>query len=186
MTLQRLMRPLVLAAALLAAAPAAAEDYVQAGGALTFATSYQGETFVGDFPGFRSTMRFDPARPQDARLEVVIPLGGASTDDEDRDGTLQGAAFFNVATFPEARYTAQGFTHRGGDSYSTDGVLELRGVSQPVTLTFTWEPGDHPTLSGRATVDRLAFDIGAGMWADTSVIPAEIAISTRVVFRPAP
>ena len=186
MTLQRLMLPLVLAAALLAAAPVAAEDYVQAGGALTFATSYQGETFVGDFPGFRSTMRFDPARPQDARLEVVIPLGGASTDDEDRDGTLQGAAFFNVATFPEARYTAQGFAHLGGDRYSTDGVLELRGVKRPVTLEFTLSSEAHPALAGRATVNRLAFGVGGGDWADVSVIPAEVAISTRVRFVPAP
>lgn len=184
MTLQRLVLPLFFAAAL-AVPPAAAEDYVQAGGALTFATSYQGETFVGNFPGFRSTMSFDPARPQDARLDVVIPLAGASTDNTDRDTTLQASAFFNVARFPEARYTAEGFTHLGGDRYSTDGVLELRGVRRPVTLEFTLSPEANPALAGRATVSRLAFDVGSGDWADVSVIPDEVAISARVRFVPA-
>src|SRR5690606_3609462 len=55
--------PLALAAAF-AAAPAAAADYVQVLGALSFASEYQGETFVGLFPDFSTTLSFDPAAPE--------------------------------------------------------------------------------------------------------------------------
>jgi len=58
-------------------------------------------------------------------------------------------------------------------------------VRKPVTLTFTWTPGARPLLAGRASVDRLAFGVGSGEWADTATIPAAIAVSTRVYLQPA-
>jgi polyisoprenoid-binding protein YceI len=51
-----------------------------------------------------------------------------------------------------------------------------------VTLTFTWTSGAQPVLEGKATVNRLDFGIGSGDWADTSLIPNAIAVSTKVVF----
>lgn len=178
---------LLSAAALLLATPAAAADWVQApGSSLVFAGTYQGEVFSGHFPDFQTRLRFDPADLESARLEVDIPLAGATTGNADYDGEMRGKAFFDVARFANARYVAEDFRLLDDGRYAADGTLELHGTSHPVTLAFTWEDGDQPVLAGRATVDRLAFEIGAGMWADTSVIPAEIAISTRVVFRPAP
>lgn len=176
-----------LAALLALAAPAQAADYVQApGSTLVFATQYDGETFTGTFPGFSTTFRFDPADLASARLEVTIPLAGTRTGNGDRDTTLRGSDFFNVAKFAQARYTATAFRKLADGRYAADGMLELRGVRKPVTLTFTWTPGAAPVLSGQATVRRLDFGVGSGDWADTSLIPNEVAVSTRVVFAPAP
>jgi polyisoprenoid-binding protein YceI len=169
------------------ALPAVAADYVQAQGSrLGFAASFEGEGFTGRFPGFSTRLHFDPARPRDARLDVVIPLALAATGNRDRDDALRGADFFHVARFPQAHYRARGFRHLGGNRYAADGVLSLRGVEKPVTLAFTWTPGARPVLEGRATVSRLAFGVGGGEWADTGMLPDAIAVSTRVVFEPAP
>ncbi|MBJ6985017.1 YceI family protein [Luteimonas sp. MC1750] len=179
--------PLALAAGLAAfATPALAADYVQASGALSFASEYQGETFVGLFPGFSTSLSFDPAAPQAAKLDVTIPLTTADTKNGDRDSTLGTADFFNVARFATARYTASGFRSLGDNRYVADGTLELRGVKKPVALAFTWTPGANPVLQGRATVKRLDFGVGAGDWGDVSIIPDDVAISTKVTFRPAP
>lgn len=187
MTIRNRVLPVAAAIALAAAAaPASAADYVQASGALTFASQYQGETFVGRFPGFQTRLSFDPAAPQDAKLDVTIPLASADTGNADRDGTLDTAAFFDVARFATARYTANGFKPLGDNRYLADGTLELRGVSRPVQLTITWTPGAQPMLAGRATVRRLDFGVGAGDWSDVSIIPNDVAVSTRVTFRPAP
>ena len=186
MTIRTRLLPLALAATFAIAGPAAAADYVQSSGALSFASEYQGETFVGLFPDFSTTLSFDPASPQDAKLDVTIPLASADTKNGDRDSTLKTADFFNVAAFATARYTASGFRPLGDDRYATDGTLELRGVRKPVTLTFTWTPGDRPVLSGKATVKRLDFGVGGGDWGDLSIIPNDVAVSTRVTFRPAP
>lgn len=186
MTFKPFLLSLPIAATLLAAAPASAAEYVQASGALSFASQYQGEVFTGQFPGFRTTLSFDPAKPKAAKLDVVIPLAGATTRNSDRDTTLQSADFFNVAKFAQARYTANGFRSLGGNKYAADGTLTLRGVSRPATLTFTWAPGAKPVLTGKATVKRLDFGVGGGDWADTSLIPNDVAISTRVTFSPKP
>jgi polyisoprenoid-binding protein YceI len=185
----KLTTPAAVAAALvalMAAAPASAADYVQdAGSTLVFATKYDGEVFTGTFPGFSTKLSFDPADLPAGRLDVTIPLAGAKTGNDDRDTTLRGANFFNVARFAQAHYRATGFRSLGGDRYAADGTLELRGVSKPVTLTFTWTPGAAPVLAGKATVKRLDFGVGGGDWSDTATIPDEVAVSTKVVFKPA-
>ncbi|MDH0172616.1 YceI family protein [Stenotrophomonas sp. GD04145] len=184
----KLTTPAAVAAALagmLATAPALAADYAQApgpGSILVFASKYDGEVFTGSFPGFATKLSFDPANPAAGSLDVVIPLAGARSGNSDRDSTLQSADFFNVGKFATARYTAKGFRAIGNDQFAADGTLELRGVSKPVTLTFTWKPGTQPVLTGKATVKRLDFSVGAGDWADTKTIPDETAISTIVKF----
>lgn len=184
----KLSSPAAVAAALVAmmAAPAVAADYVQApGSTLVFASQYDGETFTGSFPGFSTKLSFDPAQLANAKLDVTIPLAGAKTGNSDRDSTLQGTEFFDVAKYAHARYTASKFRALGGNRYAADGTLSLRGVSRPVTLDFTWTPGAKPVLAGKATVRRLDFGVGTGDWADTGAIPNEVAISTKVVLRPA-
>ena len=182
----KLTTPVAGAAALVAlmAAPVHAADYVQAAGStLVFATKYDGEVFTGNLPGFSTRLSFDPAKLAEAKLDVTIPLAGAKTGNDDRDAALQGSDFFDVARFAQAHYSATKFRSLGGNQYAADGTLDLRGVSKPVTLTFTWTPGAAPVLSGKATVKRLEFGVGGGDWSDTGSLPNEVAVSTKVVFK---
>ena len=182
--MRRLTALLVLTLAL--SAPATAADYVQAAGSsLTFASRYQGEVFTGRFPAFATRLRFDPKQLATATLDVTIPLAGVTTRNPDRDATLQSADFFDTAKFPHARFTANRFRSLGGNRYAADGTLNLRGLSRPVTLAFPWQPGARPILTGKATVKRLEFNVGGGDWADTALLPNDVAISTKVVFTPA-
>ncbi|WP_184367175.1 MULTISPECIES: YceI family protein [Xanthomonas] len=187
MTSKLFASPLLVAASLVAtfaSVPVLAADYVQASGStLVFASKYDGEVFTGKFPGFDTKLSFDPANLAGAKLDVRIPLAGAISGNNDRDSTLQGPDFFNVAKFATARYRADKFRALGGNQYAADGTLELRGVSKPVTLTFTWTPGAQPVLAGKAVVKRLDFGVGGGDWADTKTIPNETAISTKVVLK---
>ena len=64
-------------------------------------------------------------------------------------------------------------------------VATTKADCKPVTLNFTWTPGAKPVLAGKASVKRLDFGVGEGEWADTSLIPNEIAVSTKVLFVPA-
>lgn len=183
----RYASPVLAAALALATTGAHAADYVQApGSTLGFAGSYQGEAFNGTFPGFNTRISFDPAKPATGRLDVTIPLATATTRNPDYDGELRGGAFFDSRKYPQARYTASKFRALGGNRFAADGVLSLRGVSKPVTLSFTWTPGAKPVLNGTATVKRLEFGVGGGEWADTGLIPNDIKVSTKVVLEPKP
>ena len=162
-----------------------AADYVQApGSTLAFAGEYDGATFTGTFPGFDTRLSFDPAKPGEARLEVVVPLARVETGSRERDETLVTPDFFSVAQHPTARYTATGFEPVGDGRYVARGTLELRGTSAPVTLRLEWHPGERPVLEARASVSRTRFGVGGGDWADTSLLPDAIAVSARVVFGP--
>lgn len=176
--------PLFLAASL--ALPASAADWVQAPGSrLAFAGKYQSDVFVGQFPGFATRMHFNPDDLAATRLDVSIPIATATTGNAEFDPEMRGAAFFNAAAFPHARYQGSGARKLADGQYAIDGTLSLRGISQPVTLTFSWTPGAAPVLFGRATVKRLDFKVGEGQWSDVRMIPNPIAVSTRVVFKPA-
>jgi len=186
-----LTTPAAVSAALVAllAASANAADYVQAqGSALSFASQYDGMTFTGRFPEFETRLSFDPDDLASARLDVSIALASAITGNRDRDSTLKTADFFNVARFASARYSARTFRALGDNRYAADGTLELKGVEKPVTLTFTWTPaaaaGAPAILSGSATLKRLEFGIGSGDWSNTSTIPDEVAIATKVRLLP--
>lgn len=175
----------LLLAALAVAGSATAADYVQApGSTLAFATKYQGEVFVGKLPGFTTRLRFDPTKLEGSVLDVTMPLAGVSIDNPDGTETLKGREFFNIAQFPQARFVANRFRSLGGNRYAADGTLTLRGIARPATLDFTWTPGPKPVLTGKATVKRLDFGIGAGDWSDTDLIPNEVAVSTRVLLVP--
>ena len=180
------MRKTLMLALMLPCAPAFAADYVQApGSTLTFAGTYQGDVFTGRFPGFTTTFRFDPKQLATSKLQVVIPLASAATSNADYDGELRGASFFDAGKFPRATYNATTFRALGGNRYAADGTLSLHGASKPVTLEFSWTPGAHPVLVGKATVRRLQFDVGGGDWADTGLIPDAIAVATKLELQPA-
>ena len=172
--------------ALLLPCGALAADYVQAPrSSLAFAGKYQGELFTGTFPDFQARLSFDPRDLAGAKLDVTISLASATTNNADYDTEMRGSAFFDVAKFPHARFTAGTFRSLGDNRYAADGQLTLHGISKPVTLEFTWTPGPRPVLVGKAIVKRLEFDIGGGDWADTSLIPNAIAVATRLELQPA-
>lgn len=183
----RLIRSLAATAvAATLALPAFAADYVQApGSSLAFAGKYQGETFSGTFPGFHTTASFDPADLAAGKLSVTIPIATATTQNDDYDTEMRGSAFFDAGKFPQARFTATSFRALSGNRYAADGTLSLHGASKPVTLEFSWTPGAHPVLVGKATVRRLQFDVGGGDWADTGLIPDAIAVATKLELQPA-
>jgi polyisoprenoid-binding protein YceI len=179
-----LLAGLLVAASAVSAQAASAGNYVQAPGSmLAFAGTYQGEVFTGRFPQFDTRVSFDPAHPEQGSLDVSITLATATTANADYDDQMRGDAFFDVARYRQAHYVARGFRSLGGNRYAADGTLSLHGISKPITLQFTWTPGAHPVLAGKATVKRLDFGIGSGDWADTDLIPDAIAVSTRVILQ---
>ena len=179
------MRRLFALLLLLAAAPLGAADYVAAPGSrLGFESSYDGEAFAGRFERFTPRIRFDPARLGEARFDVAIDLASVASDNDERDEMLAAPEFFDSGAMPQARYLATRFRALGGGRFVAEGVLSLRGVEKAVPLAFTWTPGANPVLEGEATLDRLAFGVGAGEWADTSLLPATVVVRTRLVLTP--
>ena len=176
------LRPVaLLLAGLLLSASAAASDWTAdpENSTLRFVGGYMGEDFEGGFGAFSPQIRFD-AETLQGRFEVAIDLASADTGDEEWNDYLQGRHFFDVRRFPQAHYRAERFERRG-EGFVALGTLDLRGVSRPVELAFEWaQDGDRATLEGRAELDRLAFEVGAGDWADPDTIGHRVEVRTRL------
>ncbi|MEO7478952.1 MAG: YceI family protein [Lysobacteraceae bacterium] len=147
---------------------------------LAFSGTSQGAAFDGLFKDFDATIVFDPAQLASSRFDVRINLGSADTANTERDDSLRGTDFFDIARTPQATYTATHFRILGGNRYAADGVLKLHGISKPVTLHFAWAAGATPALIGDAIVNRLDFKVGSGEWADTSQIANAVKVKTSL------
>ena len=181
------MKSTLLAAALLLLAPAAATAApwrVLPGSTLGFSTSFEGEAFEGAFGKFTPSIDFDPKQLATSRFDVVIELASADTKNDERDEALRGTDFFNSKKTPQARYLATKFRALGGNRYAADGTLTLNGMSKPVVLEFSWTPGAKTVLAGSASLKRLDFKVGTGEWSDTSDLPNEVKVKTRLLLAP--
>jgi polyisoprenoid-binding protein YceI len=153
---------------------------------LRFSGSAQGEAFEGRFNTFDAKIAFDPADLAGSKFDVGIDLASADSQNEERDGTLKDAEFFDVESHPKATYVATEFL-AVASGFEARGTLTLRGVSKPVTLLFTWTPSaTGATLEGKATLDRMQFGVGGGEWEDAEMIAHEVQVATTLVLTPAP
>jgi polyisoprenoid-binding protein YceI len=182
-----------LAAALLgAAAPAAASQWavVPAQSSIGFTADWNGKPVAGRFPKFAADIRFDPAKPADARVAATIDLAAATTDDRTVNGSLPGADWFDVKRNPVARFQSSSITEVKPGSYVARGVLTMRGINVPVTLPFTLAiRGDTAVMTGETRLDRRPFRIGlesdpTATWVAFPV-PVRVRITANRVKQPA-
>jgi cytochrome b561/polyisoprenoid-binding protein YceI len=168
-----------------AAAPPPSEQpahwKVAPGSTLSFATSWSGQAVEGRFDRWRADIRFSPEALERSRLRVTIDLASVKTGDAQRDEALPSADWFDVASAPQAVFTADRFEKTGEGRYVAHGQLRLRGVTKPLDLPFQLKiTGDKAQARGEASFDRLAFGVGQGEWAQTDQIPARVAIRIAV------
>jgi polyisoprenoid-binding protein YceI len=161
------------------ALPAMAKDWQvdPAHGTLAFTNSYQGVEYAGQFRRFEAMIDYDPNDLAHAKFDVTIDITSLDTQNSERDHAALGADFFDTAKFPKAHFVTTAFRKDPDGKVVADGVLTLRGVSKPVALTVSFKPsGGDATLDVTAQVKRLDFGIGAGQWADPSMIGDGVAV----------
>lgn len=177
--------PTAPVAATEAASPAASAEpstwSVSQGSTLGFATSWSGSAIEGRFDRWRADIKFSPEALDKSKVSVSIDLASAVTGDGQRDESLKGSDWFDVASHARATFTAARFEKTGENRYVAHGNLNLRGVSKPLRLPFTLKiEGDKARISGVTSLDRTAFGVGQGEWKSTDQIPAEVKVSVNL------
>lgn len=184
--MNRLSASLFALLALPATAGAADWALVPERSTLSFASSYDGEAFTGRFARFEPTLAVDPADPAATRIVVEIDLASATTGNEERDGTLATPDFFWTEKFPRARF-ATGACRAGAAAGEIDceATLTLRDRSLALPFRFQFAAaGGGATLKAKASVDRIAFGVGGGDWADTDLIPKDVEVTVDLALAP--
>ncbi len=155
-----------------------------AGSRLEFVATFEKTPAPGVFKEFHARMRFDPKEPAGGSLEVTILVTSADMNIPDVNKEIRGKDWFDYAGFPQAEFRSTDLRRAQGNRYVAHGTLSLKGVKQPVEVPFTWTgSADGATMEGELTLKRGAFGIGAGEWAATDVIGADVKVKFKVKLR---
>ena len=175
----------LLAAAVGAAAfatPAFAQQaLVPAQSAVNFEAKQMGVPIKGHFNKFDAKIAFDTTKPETSKIHFSVDTGSATMGAKETDAELPKAEWFNVAKFPQATFDSTAIKALGGGKYQVDGTLAIKGNSQKVSLPVTLtQSGATTTAAGTLPLKRLAFKIGDGDWADTSMVADEVNVQFKL------
>jgi cytochrome b561/polyisoprenoid-binding protein YceI len=146
-----------------------------------FATTWTGTKVSGQFGRWDADISFNPEMLGSASVKASIDVASVSASDGQISSALPGSDWFDAATHPKAVFAATRFSKTGTNRYMANGTLTLRGVSKPLSLTFTLTiKDDQAIMSGTAALDRLAYGVGQGEWSATGDVPAAVNVSIRI------
>ena len=91
---------------------------------------------------------------QNASIEFALDVDSIDTNQDQRDGHLKSADFFDAAQFPKILFKSASFK-KVGDDYELSGDLTIKNVSKPIKLNVEF--------GGRATDfygnDKAGFEV---------------------------
>jgi polyisoprenoid-binding protein YceI len=163
--------------------------------------SFQIRHFMGRVRGtFRSwsgtVTVADPARWEDAVVDVAIEAASIFTNHDKRDEDLRTGEFFAADSFPLITFRSTRIDRRGEEA-RIHGNLTIRGVTRPVILEGRFlglnrlaDGSERVAFEAETTINRLDYGVkwnrlveGAGMTLGDDV---RIEMTIQAVRRPAP
>ena len=150
-----------------------------------FTSRQMGVPVDGAFRKFDASLAFDPEAPSAARGQLRIDLSSIDTGVREVDEEVTGAQWFDVKRHPEARFDMRQIQAQGGGRFQINGILSLKGNSQPVVLNAVLKPGGKQAImEGSFVIKRLDFGIGGGVWGDVKVVANEVSVQFHLVLGP--
>jgi polyisoprenoid-binding protein YceI len=100
----------------------------------------------------QGTLVFDPQHPEQAKVEVTLPLSGLDTHVPSLDEHLAKPDFLDASKYPLVTYRSTRVEPLGKDRFRVTGDLTVHGVTRPVMLEATLNKlGKHP-MSGKPSI----------------------------------
>jgi polyisoprenoid-binding protein YceI len=91
-------------------------------------------TVRGKFADVDGRLTLDEADPTASSGSFTVRAASLSTGNEQRDGHLRSADFFDAGAHPEIAFVSTAVTAKGGNDYAVTGDLTIRGTTRPATF----------------------------------------------------
>lgn len=131
----------------------------------------------GSFRRFTGQLTIDEAAPRQTRINVVIDTRSVEMGWSDGAAMLRSPPYFDVAQYPNARFTSTRVLPEGAGRYEIDGALQLRGTTQPVVLHAALR-NRHKGAAGDEVADFVVTGVlrrsAFGMTADRTFISDKV------------
>ncbi|MEN9844304.1 MAG: hypothetical protein RLZZ612_2133 [Pseudomonadota bacterium] len=182
---------LSLAAMSSAGAQTPAQALIPAQSQVGFVIKQMGVPVEGQFRKFEAQVAFDPAKLASSHIAFHIDVGSASLGSREADAEMPKAVWFNAPKFSQASFRSSSIKALGGGRFEVAGQLSIKGQARevvvPVSLAQTGTaPALQTTATGQFAIPRLAFKIGEGEWADTSMVADEVQVKFKLALSGVP
>ena len=148
---------------------------------ISFTVKQMGVPLDGRFRKFDAQMNFDVAKPETSKIAFTVDMGSATMGSAETDGELPKAPWFNTPKFPQATFQSSAVKALGAGKFEVSGKLNIKGNVRDVVVPVTLIPsGASTTAQGVFAIKRLAFKVGEGDWADTSMVADEVQIKFKL------
>jgi polyisoprenoid-binding protein YceI len=121
---------------------------------------------TGKFNQFEGDLITSSDDFSDSQVNIVIKTASINTDNEQRDGHLRSADFFDAEKYPEITFKSRSFKKTGEKSYRISGELTMHGKVKEVVFDAKLkgvlkDPWGNTRAGFKATttIDRYDFDI---------------------------
>lgn len=146
----------------------------------------------GTFTGLSGVLRLNEEDRTQSIVEVSIDVATIKTGDDQRDGHVKGADFFEVEKYPAMTFKSTNIDSTGGADYEVTGDFTLHGVTKPVTFSVedVSEPSKDPWgnhrigLSATAKINRRDFGLVWNSALETGgiLVGEDVTITLEVQF----
>ena len=123
-------------------------------------------TVRGAFNEFEGTAVLDGANPANSRVEVTINAASIDTRNAQRDEHLRSNDFLAMQEYPKITFTSTGVRLAGETTFEVTGDLTIKGVTNPVTIPFTFEGAakdpfgnQRAGFEGSVTINRKDYGV---------------------------
>ena len=148
---------------------------------ISFVSKQMNVPVEGSFKKFNARISVDPAKPETGKASIEIDLASIDTGSTEADEEVAGKAWFDTKSNPVASFTSGSINSTGKGQYQVTGKMTIKGKTQDIRASFSIkETGGLLLVEGAFPLKRLDYNIGTGLWADTSVVADEVQIRFRL------
>jgi polyisoprenoid-binding protein YceI len=145
----------------------------------------------GEFRKFTGSINAEGEDFSKASISVIIDASSIFTNEDNRDGHLKGADFFDVANYPEITFTGTSFKKLDEENYQLKGVLTIKGVSKEIALDVEFgginkDPWGNEkagfSINGKINRKDWGLNWNAALETGGVLVSDEVKISAEVQF----
>jgi polyisoprenoid-binding protein YceI len=162
--------------------PAAAQQkLIPTQSELSFIAKQMGVPINGHFKKFDAQVNFDATKLATSKVAFTVDMGSATLGSPEMDSDLPNATWFNTPKFPQATFTSTSFKALGAGKFEVAGQLSIKGQVQAVQVPLGMtQTGAVTVATGVLPIKRLAFKVGDGEWADTSMVADDVQVKFKL------